>query len=428
MAERGQPKRGPGTTAEGIARLRLWEIQAVRDLLLISAAVFLIWLGHAMRAVTVPLLVALLLAYLFEPLVARLAKRFRTGRPVVVGALLATVGVVVVALLALLIPVAVGQTAALVEEFRGGGVRQAATDLLRFVPEEARDDLKKFIELLPQGPGAVAAPPGAEPAPDAGDPPGEERIRASVQEERRRAPGATAAERPGWWGVAKGGSRAVANVLGGIVRLGFLAFLIPFYFYFFSVSYPAVARFAGGLVPERNRRVTADLVGKMNRVVAGFVRGRIVISLCMGVLLSIGWWFCGVPYSLPVGMVVGLFCAVPYLGVTGVPLAIALLAFQELRSPEPMAWWGVLLWPTLVFAGVQVVEGYALTPLIAGRATNLDPVTILVAVLAGGSIMGVYGMLLAIPVAACLKIALTDIVLPRVRAWVEGRAEDPLPM
>ena len=77
---------------------------------------------------------------------------------------------------------------------------------------------------------------------------------------------------------------------------------------------------------------------------------------------------------------------------------------------------------------VQLIEGYVLTPMIAGKATNLDPVTILVVVLAGGSIMGIYGMLLAIPVAACLKILCTDVLLPKVHAWTAGEAEDPLPI
>ena len=56
-----------------------------------------------------------------------------------------------------------------------------------------------------------------------------------------------------------------------------------------------------------------------------------------------------------------------------------------------------------------------LTPIIAGKATNLDPVTIFVAVLAGGSVLGAYGMLLAIPVAACIKILLSDLVIPKLK-------------
>src|SRR4029434_10057930 len=77
-----------------LARLHVWQIQAVRDLLVIGFIIALIWAGYAMRAVTVPLLVALLLAYLFEPLVAWATQRLRTSRPVVVAGLLLTVGFV----------------------------------------------------------------------------------------------------------------------------------------------------------------------------------------------------------------------------------------------------------------------------------------------------------------------------------------------
>ena len=76
---------------------------------------------------------------------------------------------------------------------------------------------------------------------------------------------------------------------------------------------------------------------------------------------------------------------------------------------------------------MQAIDGWVLTPLIAGKATNLDPVTIFVAVLAGGSVLGAYGMLLAVPIAACIKITIQEIVLPNIRAWAQGEANDPLP-
>ena len=84
--------------------------------------------------------------------------------------------------------------------------------------------------------------------------------------------------------------------------------------------------------------------------------------------------------------------------------------------------------PAAVFALVSAIEGWVLLPLIAGRATRLDPVTIVVAVLAGGALLGVYGMLLAIPLAACLKILVIRVVLPRLRAWTRGDVADPLPI
>jgi predicted PurR-regulated permease PerM len=69
-----------------------------------------------------------------------------------------------------------------------------------------------------------------------------------------------------------------------------------------------------------------------------------------------------------------------------------------------------------------------LTPVIAGRATNLGPVSVFVAVLAGASLAGVYGMLLAIPAAACIKILASEMLMPALREWAAGRASDPLPI
>jgi predicted PurR-regulated permease PerM len=405
-----------------IDRLHLWQFQAVRDLLFVAAVAGLIWFGYALRAVTVPLLVALLLAYLFEPIVARLARRRRLNRTVVVSGLLTTVGILFVGVLAIIIPVVVNQTAGLVQEFQEGRFRETASRLVGYLPDAWEPRAQELIEYLPGE--AVPPPAQATPAPV---PDEEQRIRAIVREELAQSrDGNDGSQR--WFDVARGGARAAGGMLGAILRLGFLAFLIPFYFFFFSVWYPSVVSFGRSLIPEANKKRTLELFGKMDNVVAGFVRGRIVISMIMGVMLAAGWAFFGVPYAIVLGLVVGLFCAVPYLGGVGVPLAVGFLAIQQIAEGPTMAWWEIILWPTLVFGFVQVLEGYVLTPMIAGKATNLDPVTILVVVLAGGSIMGVYGMLLAIPVAACLKILCTDVLLPKIRAWTEGRAQDPLPI
>lgn len=434
MALRSGPRRDDDVP---IQRLHLWQIQGVRDALLVGLVAGLVWVGYAMRAVTVPLLTALLLAYLFEPMVARLSARRNVSRPVVVGGLLATVGVLFIAVLAVVIPIIVTQTADLVSKYQQGQFRRTAVELSQHLPAPWRDQAAELITHLPVGPEEPDTPPPADAAaPDAAAPEGptleqqnESRIRAIVREEMALG-GVVADEPQKWLGVAKGGAKAVGRMLAGIVELGFLLFLIPFYFFFFSVWYPSVVRFGRSLIPESNRSTTLELLQKMDGVVAGFVRGRIVISMIMGVMLAVGWRVVGVPYSIVLGLVVGLFCAVPYLGGVGIPIAVAFLAFKELAEPhgEAMAWYWIIFWPTAWFAVVQFIEGYLLTPMIAGKATNLDPVTILVAVLAGGSIMGIYGMLLGIPVAACIKVLFSDVVLPQIRAWTSGEASDPLPI
>jgi predicted PurR-regulated permease PerM len=179
------------------------------------------------------------------------------------------------------------------------------------------------------------------------------------------------------------------------------------------------------LIPESQRGIIVPLLQRMDYAVAGFVRGRMVIALIMAVLFAVGWMFIGVPYAILLAVVVGAFSVVPFLGLVGIPVAIVLLALAEFDLPEAerMTWWGILLWPTLVFAIVTTLDGWVFTPLIAGKATNLDPVTIFVAVLAGGSVMGAYGMLLAIPIAACIKILLSDLVIPKLRELARRPAD-----
>ncbi|MHC5112822.1 MAG: AI-2E family transporter [Planctomycetota bacterium] len=432
------------------ARLHVWQIQAVRDVLFVAAVVGVFWVGHALRAVTVPLLVALLLAYLFEPLIARASKHPKISRTAAVSGLLATLGLAVLIVIAIALPMVVGQTRQLVEDVKGGEMRRRVAPLEELVPEPYDEDFQRFLDILPSGapekepPVEIAPAEPAEPdASTAGTEPAdapltaadvEKLVDASVarrMEELRReleTPGADE-EDPGFLSIAKGGLQAIFSVLGSVVQLGLLAFLIPFYFFFFSLWYPHVVKFGRDLLPKKNKTRTLELLGRMDAVVAGFVRGRIVISVIMGALLAIGWMICGVPYAITLGFVVGVFCAVPYLGTVGIPVAVALLFFDR-YSPDNADWWWVwvILWPSVVFGIVQLIEGYVLTPMIAGKATNLDPVTILVVVLAGGSVLGVYGMLLAIPLAACGKILITDVLLPIIHAWTKGERSDPLPI
>jgi predicted PurR-regulated permease PerM len=91
------------------------------------------------------------------------------------------------------------------------------------------------------------------------------------------------------------------------------------------------------------------------------------------------------------------------------------------------AWW-IIGAPLVVHAVGQVLDDYVLTPRIQGRGTGMDTPTILFASMAGGVLAGFYGLLLAIPVAACLKIVLKEVVSPRFRAWQTGEVRDPLPV
>lgn len=430
-----------------LARLHLWQIQGVRDIVVVACVLTIVYLGYAMRSVSVPLLVAFGLAYLVEPVVQGLVRKFGFSRTAAVGTLMGTAGVAFVAAVAVMVPVVVGQSSSFVQSFREGRFNSAVERVEQLVPEEYRSEVERFkawfnsaASTAPVGrPGGVDASAKPLPAPDA------KRVEAELEaaaiqkavaaELDRRGVLSTTSSKTSEGGPNLGmllGSSAeqVLQTAVEVLTIGFLAALVPFYFWFFSINFPAALQSLQGLLPISSRDRILKLASEMDRAVSGFVRGRIVVSSIMGILIAVGWKLFGVPYAITLGVVVGVFSLVPYLSVVGLPIAIGLLIVDQLAVPEAerMTWVWIVLGPAMVYAIVQALEGYVLIPLIAGKATDLDPVSIFVAVLAGAAIAGVYGMLLSIPVAACFKIYLREVVLPRVRAWSDGRAGDPLPL
>ncbi|MDG1838764.1 MAG: AI-2E family transporter [Phycisphaerales bacterium] len=416
-----------GRPERPVSDLHLWEIRSIRDILSVLVVAVLFWLGYIMRDVTIPLLVAMLLAYLFEPLIVWMTKTrwIPFGRVGAVSWLLTGTTLILLVALAVLLPRVVNQAADLIHDVRSGVVRTRLMQAVEtHVPEEYQSMAMELVTTLPagftEGPGQIddasVSPTRQTEASDGTSTTSTSRLAkatdiAQSANEQARQSGVDLV------GIAsRTGSMAWA-VIVEVIAVGMLLFLIPFYFFFFSLWYPQVCKFANSLIPESQSGTIIPLLHRMDEAVAGFVRGRIVIAIIMAVLYAVGWAFMGVPYAILLAIVVGAFSLVPFLGLVGIPVAIVMLAVAQFDLPEAhrMTWWGILLWPTLVFAVVNTLDGWVLTPLIAGKATNLDPVTIFVAVLAGGSVMGAYGMLLAIPIAACIKILLSDLVIPKLR-------------
>jgi predicted PurR-regulated permease PerM len=446
-----------------VRSLHLWQIQSIRDVLVIGAVAGTIYVGYAMRTVTVPLLIALALAYLVEPLVARMTSWRRMNRPLAVGFILTALGVLLAMSIAIVVPLVAAQTISFAESLRSGRYDGAVERIIEVVPDDYRADVRAWADRVIHPSSRAqdsthATSDTTIETPEISPETPVDAPTASASSEAKSSHAATKSPTPSASSgqVAQDGSviarlpesvtqvsldNPIVSILGAgagqvyglslrLLQLGLVAFLIPFYFYYFSVHWPAIVGFFGSFVPDENRGKVGEIVAEMDRAVAGFVRGRIVICVIMGVMFAIGWQICGVPYGIALGLFTGALSIVPYLGGVGLPFAVLLLVVDQfgLVADERMPIWAMLLWPTVVFVVVQTIEGYLLTPVIAGKATNLDPVTIVVAILAGGSIAGVYGMLLAIPAAACGKIAARRLLLPRIQDWASGRVSDPLPI
>ena len=201
------------------------------------------------------------------------------------------------------------------------------------------------------------------------------------------------------------GATAIASVTFQVL----LILLASAYFLF---DFPKFVQSFREAVPTRYRAVYVDLTHKADRAVGGYLRGQLLITLFIGVFIYIGLSIINVPLALAISVLAAIFNLVPYLGpIIGVVPAV-LLGFTE----SPLT----ALWAVIIFIIANQVEGNVLAPFILSKSTNLHPVTVLLAILAGAGLLGLVGALLAVPTVALLKVVLDEYLFTR-------RAYQPLP-
>ena len=155
------------------------------------------------------------------------------------------------------------------------------------------------------------------------------------------------------------------------------------------------------LVPPRLQKNSKDLVMAIDEVLSRFVRGQLMVAGLMGVMYSIGLFLCDTPMSLSLGIMAGLVNLVPYLGLVLGFIPSALLTYMHTQELMPV------LAVAGVFGFVQAMEGMIITPRVVGDNIGLHPVAVILAVLLGGELFGLAGMILGVPVAAVLNVLMS---------------------
>lgn len=174
---------------------------------------------------------------------------------------------------------------------------------------------------------------------------------------------------------------------------------------YFLYDYPRfVANFRRHL-PVKYRPVIADVLEKADVAVGGYLRGQLLITTILGVLVWLGLTIIGVPLATAIAFIAALFNLVPYLGpvVGAVPAVLLGLTVSPLTAVLAI----------VVFIVANQLEGSVLSPMILSRSTNLHPVTVLLAIMTGLGLFGLVGALLAVPTVAFLKVMMEDYVLRR---------------
>jgi predicted PurR-regulated permease PerM len=181
--------------------------------------------------------------------------------------------------------------------------------------------------------------------------------------------------------------------------LGNLVLIPVLTFYLLRDWDTLVARFRE-LLPRRYEAKFVELSLDCDDMLAGFIRGQLMVMLALAIIYTIGLSLIGLELALLLGVIAGLVSFVPYLGlIVGILLA-GLAAFFQFGQIWPVALVAV------VFAVAQAVEGMVLTPRFVGERIGLHPVAVIFAVLAGAQLFGFTGVLLALPVAAVVMVLL----------------------
>jgi predicted PurR-regulated permease PerM len=205
----------------------------------------------------------------------------------------------------------------------------------------------------------------------------------------------------------------VGTVFANLATIGTLLVLIPLFSFYFLWRYNDIVRVIHDHLPAMHRPRIVYMVTTIDVAVARFFRGRLIVCLVVGALLALGWSVIGVPYSVLLGMSAAFLNLVPLLSLLVLPPALLFAFLGANQAGVPWAW--PVLLAMVVYMAVQAIDAFVLTPAIQGQAAGLHPLVVVIALLIGGQLAGLLGLLLAIPITSTLKTLAAEWVLPEVR-------------
>jgi predicted PurR-regulated permease PerM len=214
---------------------------------------------------------------------------------------------------------------------------------------------------------------------------------------------------PGGEGVVDFFGRLV-SFTQGIFGAAIVFVVGPILAFYFLVDLPKIKRGLRAMIPARRRAEFESILSKVGRAIGGFFRGQLLVALFVGVASALVLWGVGLPFWAVVGLVAGLFNLIPLVGPLIAAIVAVLIAFTTDSAGAGLlnleAGWPLAIGSVVALLIVQQIDNHIMSPNIVARTVNLHPVTVMLGLLAGGTLLGLWGMLLAVPVLATMKILL----------------------
>lgn len=220
------------------------------------------------------------------------------------------------------------------------------------------------------------------------------------------------------------------NILNGSINLllGLTVTVIIFlYLIFILLDYEKITDGMYKIIPQKYRELVVDIIPDLEEGMNRYFRGQALVALIVSVFFIIGFSIVGLPLAIVFGLFMGVLNMVPYLKTVAVIPALFLAFLQSAETGQSFL--NIMFWLVIVFLVIQIVEDLFLVPKIMGKVTGLNPAVILLSLSVWGSLMGVVGLIIALPMTTLLisyykRLVLKETVSEEVVAANEAEVAD----
>jgi predicted PurR-regulated permease PerM len=203
-------------------------------------------------------------------------------------------------------------------------------------------------------------------------------------------------------GIAEMVSNYVSSI-GSRIGTLLIVFIVPFVAFYMLKDFQLIEKTALTIVPKKHRQQTVRLLIDIDTALGNYIRGQLLVCVIVGLLAYLGYWLIGMPYPLPLAAVVAVFNIIPYLGpFFGAAPALVMASTVSLK---------MVLLVAAVNLAVQILEGNVISPQVVGRSLHLHPLAIIFALMVGGEMGGILGLILAVPLFAVLKVIVQHVFI-----------------
>ena len=203
------------------------------------------------------------------------------------------------------------------------------------------------------------------------------------------------------------GIEKVIPILGDWINSGVnavmslaIGFVCILYIIFLLIDYEKISNNWHKYIPQRFSEGIQMLMNDLDRNMNAYFRGQALVAGIVGVLFAIGFQIIGLPMGIGIGLIIGVLNLVPYMQALGIPPCILLGLIQSAETGRPV--WVVMLCIAAVFIIVQSIQDMVLVPKIMGNVTGMGPAWILLSLSVWGSLLGIIGMIIALPLTTLL--------------------------